>query len=147
MNDELVLTFVAEQVSARAHLLREQAPRTCDGVLALLPLTLRAHHAIYSGSEIATILPEVVRLDPENSTSEVSPGDLAFVWLEEGSHYGVDRDFSELCWFYDIDARPSMFEGPGKVSVFAKLSNADEFFAVCRRMRIEGAKEIEIRRA
>jgi hypothetical protein len=39
-----------------------------------------------------------------------------------------------------------MPEGPIAVNVFARLDEADAFFAVCRRMRLEGAKTVEITR-
>ena len=39
-----------------------------------------------------------------------------------------------------------MPEGPVAVNVFARLFDADAFFAVCRRMRLEGAKSVEIAR-
>ena len=39
-----------------------------------------------------------------------------------------------------------MPEGPIAVNVFARLHDADTFVAVCRRMRLEGAKRLEIDR-
>ena len=144
MAEQILLTFLSEQVSARAVLLTERAPSTCSALIQHLPLRTRAHHAIYSGSEIALVMPDIVREDPENATWEVAPGDIGYAWFSQGSHYGVLEDFSELCWFYDFDARPSLWEGPVAVSVFAHLIDADLFYAVCRRIRIEGAKTIEI---
>jgi hypothetical protein len=55
----------------------------------------------------------------------------------EGSGYGIEESYSEVCWFYDLDATPSMPEGPIAVNVFARLDGADTFFAVCRRMRLD----------
>jgi hypothetical protein len=55
-----------------------------------------------------------------------------------------DGPSGQICWFYDRDATPSMAEGPVDVNVFARLDDADDLFAVCRRMRLEGAKRIEI---
>lgn len=146
MTDEIVLTFVDEGVSARARLLTPEAPRTCAAILGVLPLTIRAHHGIYSGSEIAAILPEVIREPAENARWDVTRGEVGFTWMERGSHHGVDDDFAEICWFYDDDARPSMWDGPVAVNVFAQLVQADAFHEVCRRMRVEGAKMIEIQR-
>jgi hypothetical protein len=74
-------------------------------------------------------------------------GDVGFLTVEKGSGYGIEEDYSEVCWFYDLDATPSMPEGPIAVNVFARLYDADTFFAVCRRMRLEGAKRLEIARA
>ena len=53
--------------------------------------------------------------------------------------------FAELCWFYDRDAVPSMPDGPVPVNIFGKFTEGfDEFGAVCRRMRREGVKRIEV---
>jgi hypothetical protein len=75
------------------------------------------------------------------------PGDVGFLTVEKGSGYGIEEGYSEVCWFYDLDATPSMPEGPVAVNVFARLYDADAFFAICRRMRLEGAKRLEIARA
>jgi Protein of unknown function (DUF3830) len=143
---EIVLTFVEEDVSARATLLVAEAPRTCATILEHLPIEAAAHHAIYSGSEVAMILPTLIREEPENARSDVHQGEVGFVWMAGGSHFGVESDFAEVCWFYDVDSRPSMWEGPTPVSVFAHLGDAERFFAVCRRMRTEGAKTVRITR-
>ena len=136
-------SFPREQASAHGELLWREAPQTCEAMSRLLPLSGEAHHAIYSGSECVLILPEVLRLPPENSTTKVAPGDVAFVWFAAGAAYGVASDFAEICWFYDLDAEPRMWEGPVPVNVFARIIQpADAFFAVCRRMRREGVKQL-----
>lgn len=147
MGDEIVFTFPDEGVTASARLLREHAPETCGAVLGTLPAAGPARHGIYSGSEVYLLLPEVVRPPREHATTIVGPGDVAFLTVEGGSGYGIDETYSEVCWFYDLDATPSMPEGPVAVNVFAKLYDADDFFAVCRRMRLEGTKRVEIARA
>lgn len=146
VSEEIVLSFVDEGVSARAVLLTEHAPRTCAALLKRLPLTARVHHGIYSGSEVAMVLPEVFREPEEHATWEVSKGDIGYTWMAKGSHHGVDEDFAELCWFYDNDARPSMWDGPVAVNIFARLVDADDFHALCRSMRTAGAKTVEVRR-
>ena len=82
-----------------------------------------------------------------HATTIVGPGDVGFLTVEKGSGYGIEEAYSEVCWFYDLDATPSMPEGPIAVNVFARLYDADAFFAVCRRMRLDGAKTVEIARA
>ena len=62
----------------------------------------------------------------------------------KGAGYGIEEVYTEICWFYVLDATPSMPEGPIAVNVFARLHDADAFLAVCRRMRLEGAKRVEI---
>ena len=143
MRDEIVFRFVDEGVAAAARLL-EDAPETNRAVLEALPVSGLARHGIYSGSEVYLVLPEVRTPARENATTAVEPGDVGFLTVEKGSSYGFDEDFSEICWFYDLDATPSMPEGPIAVNVFARLEDADAFFDVCRRMRLEGAKRFEI---
>lgn len=145
MPGEIVFRFLDEDVAASARLLDErEAPQTCRAVLDVLPVDGQARHGIYSGSEVYVVLPEVLELPREHATTIVQPGDVGFLTVEKGSGYGIDESYSEICWFYDHDATPSMPEGPVAVSVFARLDDADAFFAVCRRMRLEGAKRLEI---
>ena len=148
MQDEIVFRFLEEGVAASARLLRErEAPETCRAVLDALPASGLARHGIYSGSEVYLILPALVTVAREHATTIVGAGDVGFLTVEKGSGYGIEEDYSEVCWFYDLDATPSMPEGPIAVNVFARLHDADTFFAVCRRMRLEGAKRLEIARA
>jgi hypothetical protein len=146
MATRVVLTFVDEGVSAVAELLEDQAPKSCAAVLAALPQTTEAHHATYSGSEVAFILDRDLEVGKENATSKVIPGDLAYTRFEGGELWGFPNTFSELCWFYDRDAVPSMPDGPVPVNIIGRfVENFAAFAAVCRRMRREGVKRIEIR--
>ena len=147
MQDEIVFRFLDEGVAASAQLLREQASETCRAVLTALPASGHARHGIYSGSEVYLVLPGLLTPPREHATTIVGPGDVGFLTVEKGSGYGIDEDYSEVCWFYDLDATPSMPEGPIAVNVFARLYDADAFFAVCRRMRLEGAKRLGIAHA
>ena len=147
MPDEIVFRFVDEGVAASARLLREQAPETCSAVLDALPAAGAARHGIFSGSEVYLVLPVLLTPPREHATTIVGPGDVGFLTVEKGSGYGIEESYSEICWFYDLDATPSMPEGPIAVNVFARLYDADAFFAVCRRMRLEGAKNVEITHA
>jgi hypothetical protein len=148
VHDEIVFRFLDEGVVGRARLLGKlEAPETCRAVLDALPAAGLARHGIYSGSEVYLVLPELLRPPREHATTVVGPGDVGFLTVEKGSGYGIEEDYSEVCWFYDLDATPSMPEGPIAVNIFARFYDADAFFAVCRRMRVEGAKRLEIARA
>ena len=147
MQNEIVFRFLDEDVAAPALLLREQAPETCREVWNALPASGLARHGIYSGSEVYLVLPTLLAAPREHATTIVGPGDVGFLTVEKGSGYGIEEGYSEVCWFYDLDATPSMPEGPIAVNVFAQLDDADAFFAVCRRMRMEGAKRLEVTRA
>jgi len=143
--ERIRLIFTEENVAAEAELLWESAPNTCESVVGTLPTCGTTHHAIYSGSECVLLLDRVLRLPEENATTEVTRGDVGFAWMAAGSHYGVEEDFAEVCWFYDIDVEPRMWKGPVPISVFARIVEpADEFYAVCRRMRREGVKPFRI---
>jgi hypothetical protein len=144
---DIVFRFVDEGVDAPARMLSEVAPQTCQAIWAALPISGLARHGIYSGSEVYLVLPELIKVPKEHGTTIVGPGDVGFAWFERGSWYRQEEDFSEVCWFYDLDATPSSPEGPVPVNIFAHLHDADAFFAACRRMRVEGAKTLEIRRA
>jgi hypothetical protein len=140
---EIVFRFPDEGVGAAARLL-DEAPETCRAAVEALPVSALARHGIYSGSEVYLVLPELLTPPREHATTIVRPGDVGFLTVEKGSGYGIEESYSEICWFYDLDATPSMPEGPIAVNVFARLEDADAFFAVCRRMRLEGAKRIEV---
>ena len=92
-------------------------------------------------------LPEVIRIDPENASSSVVPGDVAFTWFEAGAFGIVEETFAEICWFYGKDAVPSMPGGPVPVSLFARITEgAEPFFAACKRIRREGVKPLQVTR-
>ena len=143
MPGEIVFRFPDEGVGAAARLL-DEAPETCRAAVEALPVSGLARHGIYSGSEVYLVLPELLTPPREHATTIVRPGDVGFLTVEKGSGYGIEESYSEICWFYDLDATPSMPEGPIAVNVFARLGDAASFFAVCRRMRLEGAKRIEV---
>lgn len=116
MQRELVIAFPGEGIEARAPLLTDLAPRTREAVWAALPVRGQARHGIYSGSEVYLILPELMQLPPENATTRVVPGDVAFGWFAAGSFYGAREDYCEVCWFlrprrHAVDARRT---GPGE---------------------------------
>jgi hypothetical protein len=142
---QLQFKFVESGATAHARLLWDEAPVTCDAVVKLLPIAGRAHHAIYSGSECVQLLKEVPRIGRENATADVKKGQVAFTWMAAGTAYGVNEDFAEVCWFYDIDAQPRMWEGVVEVNIFGEIvGDAQEFYAVCRQMRREGVKALRI---
>ena len=139
------IRFVEDDIAVQAELLTEQMPRTCDELLKNLPLESVATHARYSGSEVAMLLDNSIRVDREKATCAVVPGDVAYIWLNQDDHYGLDEDVSEICWFYDRDACPQMFEGPMRVNVFARIvGDTAAFYQACADTRITGQKTVRI---
>jgi hypothetical protein len=146
MGKRLVFTFVDEGVSAIAELHEDQAPKSVAAVLSCLPQNNHAHHATYSGSEVAIILDRDLGVGRENATTKVIPGDLGYTRFDGGVMWGFPDSFSELAWFYDRDVTPSMPDGPVPINLIGTfVEGFPEFAAVCRRMRREGVKRMEIR--
>lgn len=145
MEKYIEIEFTALQIKARARLLEEEMPRTCQEIVKHLPLEGTATHARYSGSEVAMLLSTDIRIGREKATSAVQTGDVAYVWLNRDDHYGLDDDVSEICWFYDKDSRPSMAEGPVRVNVFASIEgDATGFYQASADTRITGVKNVRI---
>jgi hypothetical protein len=144
--EHIAITFPEEGVTALARLLWDQAPGVCEQITSMLPIEARAQHAVYSGSEIAVPIPELPELAHEHPTTDVSAGDVAYAYVHAGRYYGVEADIPEVAWFYDRDSRPSQFEGPVDVTVFARFEDLGPIAEVSRRMRIDGAKPVRIDR-
>jgi hypothetical protein len=139
----LRVTFVTEGVSAIAQLAPGDAPETVAGLLAAMPIEGESFHGIYSGSEVACLIPSELRFPGENATSRVLPRDLGYYRGRGGELHGFPDDFAELCWFYDRDGRPSMPDGPVAVNLIGRFTEGWEAFAaVCRAMRREGVKPV-----
>lgn len=72
------------QVSVRARLLDELAPRTCQVIWDHLPLGGQAYHAKYARNEIYTLVSAFADPEPghENTTITPIPGDLVYFGFE-----------------------------------------------------------------
>ncbi len=139
------LEFIEQKVKIKARLLEEDMPRTCNELIKNLPLESIATHARYSGSEVAMLLSTDIKIGREKATCAVQTGDIAYVWLNQDDHYGLDDDVSEICWFYDKDSTPTMAEGPVRVNVFARIEgDAKEFYKASANTRITGVKNVRI---
>ena len=139
------IRFVEQNISVRARLLEQEMPRTCTELLKHMPLEGTATHARYSGSEVAVLLPTHIRVGREKATCATVPGDVAYVWLNRDDHYGLDDDVSEICWFYDRDSEPRMWEGPIRVNIFARIEgDAARFYQASADTRISGVKKVRI---
>src|SRR5262245_37414731 len=90
------LVFPDEGVEATAILLEDEAPALCAAIKAILPIRGVAHHAVYSGSEVAMDLEPGLMLPPSNQTLNPLPGDVAFYCLTGELWHGFPRDLSEV---------------------------------------------------
>lgn len=143
------IELICEDAVAKAELLEDQAPKTCDLVWGILPVSGYLTHAIYSGSEVAMILPDYFPLDAENATAAVLPWEIFFASLQAKDYFDVENDFSEFAFFYDRNTGPRMLDGLVKVNIFAKIiTGQEEFKRLCLQIRRgEGKKPITIRQA
>jgi hypothetical protein len=145
MEKYIELEFTELKIRARARLLEDEMPRTCNELVKHLPLEGLATHARYSGSEVAMLLSTDIKIGREKATCAVQTGDVAYVWLNRDDHYGLDDDVSEICWFYDKNSCPAMAEGPVMVNVFARIEeDAEEFYKASADTRITGVKNVRI---
>ncbi len=145
MEKYIELEFTELSIKARARLLEQEMPRTCRELEKHLPLESMATHARYSGSEVAMLLSTDIKIGREKATCAVQTGDIAYVWLNQDDHYGLDDDVSEICWFYDKDSTPAMAEGPVRVNVFARIEgDAAAFYKASANTRITGVQKVRI---
>jgi hypothetical protein len=148
MAKEMLITFVNEGVSARALLLEDQAPRTCQTVWSRLPFAGESSHAAYSGTIVALYIDPSIEVEEENATTCIQTGDVMFTHYRPGFRHGHPEPVSEIYWAYDRYARPTI---PGQwvpavANVFGRIvGDASDFYDMCRRIRREGVKQLEIR--
>lgn len=136
-----------EGITARAVLWDEQAPQTCALIWDMLPVSAYLQHAIYSGSELAMLLPDFHPIHLENATTTCLPWEIGFASLRQKDYIDVDQDFSELMFFYDRNTGPRMLDGLVKVNLFAQfVSGTDELYKLAYRIRLEGRKSFSVRR-
>lgn len=146
----LRFTFVEEQVSAIAHLLYDEAPLTCDVVVAGLPYHGDAVHGEYSGPEVFTVLPGRIHAPKENDTVNVADRDVGFLRFKGGTDVvATDKVASEIAWFYGDDAVPSMKDGPIALNIFARFAPEgwQQFVAVCRSIQPGHSRPLRIEAA
>ena len=142
--------FVKEGISVRAVLLEKDAPQTCSTIWGILPLKGDCSHASYSGTIAALLFDPTVDVPEENATTCIETGDVMFTHYEPGFRQGDADPDSEIYWAYDRYARPTIPGQwlPATANIFGRIvGDASAFYDVCRRIRREGWKPIEIVRA
>ena len=103
-------------------LLEAQAPRICAFVWASLPQEGCAHHAVYSGSEIAFLIEPQFPDRLENTTSRVLAGDVGYWYLPGGVMYGEPDVWSELA------------EGSPKIDAYRRQLQNNYFTLIDRKL-------------
>ena len=142
------LVLPAADVTSVAELFEADAPRTCAAIWDGLPYEGTLYHGIWSGPETYLSIDPSIRIEPENQTVQTQAGEIGYYSMEGGRIAGWPNDWSELAFFYDRGARPSMPTGPVSVNLFARITeNLGGFAAACDGIRRSGVVEIRIERA
>ncbi|MBI4277414.1 MAG: DUF3830 family protein [Armatimonadetes bacterium] len=144
----VVVRFPKQGVQARARLLDDLAPTTCEAIWRHLPLRGTSLHDIWSGRQVFLPLQPPLRVEPENCSLYVVPGDLYYYergpHLDRGRPYGY-LELSEIGLVYGRDSQPWSPRGPKVVNIFATIGdNLEQFAAACEQMIWDGAQDLEI---
>ncbi len=151
----LYLTFVEADVRAEITLFWDTAPVTCKTLYGAMETPYRwdATHAIFSGPEIMTGLPDSHRtfdplsIPPENRTVQPEAGELLWFYQPK-NFFKIDPDeFWEIGIFYAHGGRTFGPTGWIPCNYFGKITKGlDAFAEQCSLIRREGAKTVEIGR-
>lgn len=126
-----------------ATLLEDRAPRTCRAVLASLPVENKVVHAMWAGEEIFfNEFPISGRLEYENSTNEVKPGDVAVISPQALPSLG--KRHTAFCIFYGKSRPRKSVDQTVDVNVFAEIGEVEKIADIGKRIRMGGQEKIRI---
>ena len=152
----LSFTFLDSGVRGLVQLHDDAAPRTCATIWDALakPVRITAMHAMFAGPEIMLGLPpEAQNFDPraipvENQTCFPVAGDCLWFYQARGMMKGLTEELWEIGMFYADGGRIFGPLGWTPCNIFGRMTDGlDAFAAACARIRIDGAKSLEIARA
>ncbi len=110
------ITFTKRDVSCRARLLDDQAPRTCAVVWDALPVSGQAYHAKYARNEVYTLLAPLGTPGRENPTVTPIPGDVCF--------FGFDAaEIGNPAYGYAEGAQAHSTQGATDLAIFNGRNN------------------------
>lgn len=154
---KIKIEILGTDVVAVAELLEEEAPKTTAAMWQAFetPVETKVIHAMLSGRELWTDLPEAARrFDPrsvpkENMTIHPVPGDMGWLFLPGGYERGWPDDCWDMSFVYAPDVRfESFVEGPRPMAIWAQITEGLEDLAVAadRMWQHEGPKMFRISR-
>jgi len=132
---EFLIIFPDQNIEIKAYLMSEKAPITCDGFWEAIknPIEILGQHAMYTGREISTQLPESLcdkgLLDnptSENLTCFPLPGELLFMFMSKYSFEGNPFPIYDIGIFYGRNARTFFPMGWLPGNLFARVANEHE---------------------
>jgi len=135
------------KAKAKAELLDEDAPKTCDLVWNMLPIEGKTGHTIESGKEVFMNLDRKVKLVPENQTIHEIPGDVV-IYFKQTIPPPAASPRPVISFIYERDAQVRSLHGPVPVNLFARITDGlKEIGDEAVRMRREGYQNMRISRA
>lgn len=151
-NKRMRVTFLDSGVSTEVHLLQAEAPKTCEAIWGCLPIRTQILHAMMTGRDALIELPkENQTFDPrelplENGTITPNPGNVCWFYLPEHMMRGFAKESWEITFIYGTDARFLTTVGWMAGSVFGQIApeHQEAFATECAKLRITGAKQVEI---
>lgn len=152
----LYITFLEANQRSEITMYWDTAPKTCAAIwdACATPFQWDASHAIFSGPEIMTGLPETHRnfdplsIPPENQTVQPEAGELLWFYQPKNFFKIDPSEFWEIGIFYAHGGRTFGPTGWIPCNYFGKItSGLDDFAAQCALIRREGVKRVEIGRA
>jgi len=155
---KIEIEFPEHQISLRAELLEEQAPKTTESILKILskePVKTTGKHAMYTGKEISVQFSEEICEGSglsgevkENLTCFPQPGDLLFTYMPAYAWGGVPSQIFDLGIFYGRDARTFFPMGWLPGNLFAKVipEDLEKLARIGSETLLHGQQKIVIRK-
>lgn len=161
MTRYIKISLVEREVTCRARLLDDEAPRTSAAVWDALPLAGQVYHGKYARNEIYNLVPPFAAEEPgpENTTITPIPGDVCYFHFAaaELNNPGYGYRESEGAAEHDAVIDLAVFYGRNNLlingdvgwvpgNVFATIvEGLDEFAAACQSLWMNGATGITLR--
>ena len=146
MARNIQLSFPEINVSCKAALLNDRAPKTCAAIWNSLPVEGKTVHGRWSGPEIFICADELQDLEQENGIHKAEPGDICYWMCPGGKYAGAPERAVEVLLIYDTNAALC---GPEGLPVFANLfaqveGDWEPFRLAAKAVRTEGARVLRI---
>lgn len=145
------ISVPTERFEMTATLLEKEAPRTCRGILAALPVEGKLIHGMMSGNETFIVVDKKkkLKLGQENQVYTMLPGDIAYFYSMWGDakYLKDNEEFTEIAFMYgryvrtrDITLRETA------ANLFGHFTDIEGFTKVSRKARYEGPMKLRIER-
>jgi hypothetical protein len=127
-----------------AELLDEEAPETCNGLLASLPVELTMMHAMWAGEEIFTNdFPIHSELKGENEINEMKGGEVGLISPLVHRHL-PKKGYVPFCIFYGKGRARKNVDETIEVNVCARITDEQVLKRIGSRIRTQGTEKVRL---